>query len=58
VIQPWKPIRSPTFSFFKTYVVGKRGEIDENRRLLGLDCEGERRKKGFKTVWKKEKGIN
>jgi len=57
VIQPYKPIRSPTFSFFKTYVTGKREEMVENRRLLGLDCEGEGRKKGSKPFGKK-KGIN
>jgi len=36
----------------------KREEMDENRRLLGLDCEGERRKKGSKPFGKKGKGIN
>jgi hypothetical protein len=29
----------------------------ENRRLLGLDCEGERRKKGSKLFGKKEKEL-
>jgi len=30
-------------------------EMDENHRLLGLDRRGERREKGFKTVWKERK---
>lgn len=29
----------------------------ENGRLLGLDCEGERRKKGSKPFGKKEKEL-
>jgi len=32
--------------------------MDENRRLLDLDCEGERRKKCSKLFGKKVKGIN
>jgi len=37
----------------------KGEEMDENRKLLGLDCEGERRKKkGLKPFEKKGKGIN
>jgi len=32
--------------------------MDENCKLLGLDCEGERRKNGSKPFGKKEKGIN
>jgi len=32
--------------------------MDENRRLLGLDCEGGRRKKGSKPFGKKGKWIN
>ena len=35
----------------------KGEEMVENRRLLGLDCEGEGRKKGSKPFGKK-KGIN
>ena len=58
MIQPYKPIRSPTFSFFKTYVVGKmRKKWLKTRRLLGLDCKGERRKKGSKLFGKKEKEL-
>ena len=30
----------------------------ENRIFLGLDCEGEMRKKGSKPFGKKGKGIN
>jgi len=33
----------------------KGEEMDENPRLLDLDCEGERRKKGSKLFGKKEK---
>jgi hypothetical protein len=36
----------------------KGEEMDKNRRLLGLDCKGERRKKGSKPFGQKGKGIN
>jgi len=36
----------------------KGEEMDENYRLLGLDCEGERRKKGLKPLGKNGKEIN
>ena len=36
----------------------KGEEMDEYRRFLGLDCEGERRQKGLKPFGKKGKVIN